>query len=270
MHKTNKLNKKVSVVITCFNNQETIYESILSAIHQSHDDLQIIVVDDASTDQSASIIRSIQDARIEFIQLSNNVGVSAARNIGFNKAHGEFITQLDGDDTYHPNKVQNELQACLSEPGSVSASLHISVGRSGATIFRLQSRASVTQLSPIGLLYRMEQFHRDWMIPRNLLQSCKYDEGVLLYEDWDFMLKVISATPVIILPSVGTYYRRSHSGLSRKPWKRHRSALRKIFSNHCSSRVGRFLFSAITINKYVCVLFTLILAKTGIYKSFPN
>jgi glycosyltransferase involved in cell wall biosynthesis len=101
----------VSVIITCHNQQQCIEQAIGSVTAQSHREIECLVVDDGSTDESASVIRrfAANDERIRLIA-TPNCGVTAARNTGFREAKGAFIQFLDGDDTLEPAKLERQLQ----------------------------------------------------------------------------------------------------------------------------------------------------------------
>ena len=87
------MDKKLSVIIPVYNVQNTIYKSLESICKQTYKNLEIILIDDGSTDCSGSICRELanQDSRIIFIE-KNNGGVSSARNKGLECATGEYIT----------------------------------------------------------------------------------------------------------------------------------------------------------------------------------
>lgn len=87
----------VSIVIPCYNSSKFVAETIDSVLNQSYKNIELIVVNDGSTDNSLSIIQQFTDNRIQLIS-KENAGVSAARNSGFKKAKGEFIMFLDADD----------------------------------------------------------------------------------------------------------------------------------------------------------------------------
>lgn len=100
----------VSVIVTCYNQRQVITNSLRSVLEQTHRNIECVVVDDGSTDDSAEVIAEIAkaDIRIRFIRNLNS-GVSIARNTGFAAARGEFIQFLDGDDTLAPEKLERQL-----------------------------------------------------------------------------------------------------------------------------------------------------------------
>ena len=91
---------KFSVVITVYNKEDFVQATVESVLNQSVQDFEIIIVNDASTDDSANVIKNIDQAAINYIELPQNVGASAARNIGIKSAKGSFIALLDGDDIW--------------------------------------------------------------------------------------------------------------------------------------------------------------------------
>ena len=129
----------VSVIITCFNNEKTILKAIKSVIDQSYQNLQIIVVDDFSTDQSRDIVLKVSDPRCQLISMSKNSGVSSARNAGYWHATGEFVTQLYGDDYIHFEKIENEVRAAAEHKGAAVFSKFVVV-HNGIQVFRVRTR----------------------------------------------------------------------------------------------------------------------------------
>lgn len=94
-------NPRFSVVMPLYNKAGYVAKAIESALSQSGHDIEIIVVDDGSTDGGTDVVRAISDPRVRLTQQANN-GVSAARNTGIRAAHGKFIAFLDADDYYLP------------------------------------------------------------------------------------------------------------------------------------------------------------------------
>ena len=107
----------VSVIIPAFNAGESLRETLESAARQSWQHLEIIIVDDGSTDQTARIAADFcaADERAKLISQSNH-GVSAARNRGIAETRGAWIAPLDADDLWHPEKVERQLAAARANP----------------------------------------------------------------------------------------------------------------------------------------------------------
>ena len=102
--------KKVSVIIPVHNSGKYIEECITSVINQTYKDIEIIVVDDNSSDNSLSIINGIKDKRIKVIKLNKNSGVAIARNKGIDKASGNYICFLDSDDYWYLDKIEKQVK----------------------------------------------------------------------------------------------------------------------------------------------------------------
>jgi glycosyltransferase involved in cell wall biosynthesis len=100
----------VSVVIPAYNMGSFIERTIVSALNQTHRELEIIVVDDGSTDSTHDVVSRLiaRDGRIQLLT-QQNAGVAAARNAGILASSGEFIAPLDADDLWHPRKIEKQL-----------------------------------------------------------------------------------------------------------------------------------------------------------------
>ena len=105
----------ISVVIPSYNRKDFLKRSIDSAINQTKKPLEIIVVDDGSTDGTEAMIKSDYDF-VKFIKQKNK-GVSAARNIGIKVSIGEWICFLDSDDEWKKDKLEKQINAMKSNPG---------------------------------------------------------------------------------------------------------------------------------------------------------
>jgi glycosyltransferase involved in cell wall biosynthesis/GT2 family glycosyltransferase len=104
---------EVSVIVATHNNEQTISKAIISAQNQTVVDIEIIVVDDASTDRTSDLAVALAtgDSRIKFLHLGQNIGAAGARNVALANATGEWITVLDGDDWYDPCRLEVLLEA---------------------------------------------------------------------------------------------------------------------------------------------------------------
>src|SRR5215211_6980478 len=107
----------VSVVIPAYNARTTLAATLDSARSQSFRDLEIIVVDDGSTDETLSVAKAAaaSDARIIVLTRPNG-GVAASRNLGIHSARGEYIAPLDADDIWHPTKIEKQVRVLRNNP----------------------------------------------------------------------------------------------------------------------------------------------------------
>ena len=104
------IHEKISVIIPTYNRANLISNSIKSVLNQTYKNLEVIVVDDGSTDNTKEIIDKFEDERIKYIKLRENRGGSNARNIGIQNAKGKFISFQDSDDIYYPDKLETQFK----------------------------------------------------------------------------------------------------------------------------------------------------------------
>ena len=95
------IQEKISVIIPSYNRGNLIGDSIKSVLNQTYKNLEVIVVDDGSTDNTKEEIDKIEDERVKYIKLIKNGGGSNARNIGIQNAIGKYISFQDSDDFYY-------------------------------------------------------------------------------------------------------------------------------------------------------------------------
>ena len=110
-----KENPLVSVIIPVYNYDRYLGEAIESVISQTHQHLEVIVVDDGSTDQSAEVARSFAERRVRYCYQDHS-GIGPARNTGVELAQGDFIAFLDADDRWPLEKLELQLRAFESDP----------------------------------------------------------------------------------------------------------------------------------------------------------
>ena len=114
----------ISVIIPNYNCADYLVRSVSSALHQTFYDLEVIVVDDGSTDDSLSLLSPLaSDARLRIIPTTNR-GVAAARNRGLDEAKGDFILFLDADDALHPEALRLLHEALIATKADAAQSLH--------------------------------------------------------------------------------------------------------------------------------------------------
>lgn len=100
----------VSVIIPVYNSSKYLKECIDSVLNQTYKNIEVIIIDDNSTDNSVDIINSYKDKRIKLIKFKENSGVSACRNKGIELAKGDYITFIDSDDYWNLNKLKKQVR----------------------------------------------------------------------------------------------------------------------------------------------------------------
>ena len=106
----------VSVIIPTFNRSHSLRDAIDSALHQTHRDVEVLVVDDGSTDGTQDVLASYDDSRLR-CHIQPNRGVAAARNLGIRASRGAYVAFLDSDDTWAPWKLEAQLSCMSLAPG---------------------------------------------------------------------------------------------------------------------------------------------------------
>lgn len=104
------MNRLVSVVVPTYNREETISRCIKSVFEQTYRNIEIIVVDDGSTDRTKKEINKFDSDRLNYIRHKDNKGANAARNTGIDASNGDYIAFLDSDDQWHPEKVSKQIE----------------------------------------------------------------------------------------------------------------------------------------------------------------
>lgn len=113
----------VSIIVPVYNAHDTVETSIRSLLAQTWDRLEIIAVDDTSTDESLQMLERLarEDTRIRVLQSPVNRGAYPARNLGLSHAQGVFVTIADSDDWHHPEKIEMQVKCLMTNPGLIAS-----------------------------------------------------------------------------------------------------------------------------------------------------
>lgn len=104
------MEKLVSVIMPSYNTGKYIEDSVRSVLNQTHTNLELIIVDDCSTDSTDEIIAAIKDERIRYFKNAHNSGAAVSRNKALREAKGKWIAFLDSDDLWHPQKLEKQIR----------------------------------------------------------------------------------------------------------------------------------------------------------------
>lgn len=107
---------KISVVMSVYNGLPYLKEAVRSILKQTYRNIEFIIVDDASTDESSKYLKSLKDKRIKLIINSKNLGLAASLNKGLKKSTGKYIARMDADDVSLPNRLQIQFEYLQEHP----------------------------------------------------------------------------------------------------------------------------------------------------------
>lgn len=187
----------VSIICVSYNHEQFVAEAIASVFSQTYSNIELIVVDDASTDRSTDVIaRSIHDhPKIQFLSLRENVGHCKAFNLGWNVSKGEFVIDLAGDDVLLPERVAIGVSAFQELPADFGVQFGDAelIDAAGARIGFHSDRFPHKRV-PAGDIYvhvisRYFICSPTMMLRRTVLQQLSGYDETLLYEDFDLWVR---------------------------------------------------------------------------------
>jgi glycosyltransferase involved in cell wall biosynthesis len=194
----------VSVVVPTYNRADVLPETIDSVRRQTIDDWELLVVDDASSDQTEDVMMSYEDPRIRYFQHDENQGGSAARNTGIEHATGEYVAFLDDDDEWESEKLERQLD-CLRPRSDEWIGVHCGIGTPRADGLRAQVkrlvRAQFDTTPPEGdeeLIRRLLLLDVDigagstLLAERSAVEAIDgFDESFDRHQDWEFLIRLL-------------------------------------------------------------------------------
>ncbi len=211
----------ISVIIPVYNNAYFIAQALDSVLSQSITDIEVIVVDDGSTDESASIVQSyaVRDQRLKYIHQVNQ-GVAVSRNTGIKQSSGEFIAFIDGDDVWLPDHLKDLLHVMQGHEEIGLAHANITTISESGEILRTLKRP--TELLS-GNIFKPLLLRDIFVILSTVMirrQCCDkvglFDEALtrLGSEDRDLWLRITFEFKARYVDRIITHYRINSNGLS--------------------------------------------------------
>jgi teichuronic acid biosynthesis glycosyltransferase TuaG len=127
----------VSIITPSYNSSRFIEECVDSALSQTYDNWELIIVDDCSADNSVQIIKKYNDKRIQLIELDGNVGAAEARNVAIRQAKGKYIAFLDSDDLWEPQKLEKQISFMQKKDIVFSFSTYQPMSEDGSKLYSI-------------------------------------------------------------------------------------------------------------------------------------
>jgi FkbM family methyltransferase len=184
----------ISVNIPLYNREAYIKACLESVLAQSFTDFEVVVLDDASTDASASIVKSFRDPRIRYYRNEKNQGISATRNRLVALSQGEYIAVLDSDDLAEPERLMQQLAAFQKDPSlSLVAGCAAVIDADGQPTGQVWGSALSPEACAARLPFSNTILHSTLMAKKAFLEAFPYDAQYKSAEDYDVWLRGASA-----------------------------------------------------------------------------
>lgn len=205
----------ISVIITNYNNGGLLIEAVASVLRQSYDDLEVIVVDDCSTDDSIEKLKDEfnSDKRLKIFELSENHGAGYARDYGLKRSNGEWISFIDGDDWIYPDFYKELIEAAERYNADIISCKIDNEGLYRGIDFRI--------------IEDKQEMINSYLIATNYYLNNKIVKKELFFPEGYCRRRYIEDTPTFIrcmmrcrrecfIPYIGYFYRKRENSLTHK------------------------------------------------------
>lgn len=219
----------ISIIIPVYNGEKTIQETIESVLSQTFTDFELLVINDGSQDKTLEIVDRIQDSRIKVFSYPN-AGQSTSRNRGIALATGDYISFIDADDLWKPDKLEAQLKALQNNPiAAVAYSWTDWIDESGQLVGKGSYNTEEGEVFAKLLLNDFVANGSNVLIRRQALAEVgDFDPSVTPAEDWDLWLRLAVRYEFVAVQSPQVLYRISPNSASFNVWKMEESSLRVI------------------------------------------
>ncbi len=237
----------ISIVIPCHNQGKFLRTAVESCLVQSRGDHEIIIVDDASTDETPEVIKTIKNEnprrRIVSVSTGAQGGLSEARNLGIQANSGDYILPLDADDFLHPQYLEHTAVLLDNGEADIVATSRICFGTGVAKVnIRYISLGLFPLQNQIGYcsIFRRECWEKVGGYPKN------YPE--MGYEDWEFWIKcAASGFRFAAIDEYLWFYRFKATGMAQDALKNHQRLMSRIITRNPDSYLLQTVEHAVEI-----------------------
>jgi len=197
--------------MSVYNGEPFLREAIDSILQQTFTDLEFLIINDASTDQSVKIIESYQDSRIQMFSNVENIGLTKSLNKGLDLARGKYIARMDADDISLPIRLEKQVafMESHSEVGLCGGWFQI---MGGSLIKKPETHLEIA----VRMLRRNPFGHSTVMIRKSILEefNLTYNETLTSSQDYELWSRIIEHTKVYNIPKVLVMYRVHNNQIS--------------------------------------------------------
>ena len=225
----------VSVVVPCRDREDTVRAAIESVLAQDGPALEVIAVDDGSSDGTVDALRAVDDPRLRVIENGPPHGVSAARNRGIEAAEGAWIAFQDSDDLWLPGKLAAQMDRVAGSPEAVGVYCAMRIeGEDGARLGRVPANGPCPEGEALRRhLLRDSVISTQTLVARAdaLRRVGGFDEGLRALVDWELVLRLVQEGPILAADEELVAQRFSENSITRSKDRR-REAQERILAKH--------------------------------------
>lgn len=219
------MNSQVSILVAAYNEEQHLAECLDSLIGQSYQNLQIVVIDDCSTDSTPQIIKeyAVRDKRILPLKMPSNCGPAKARNYGLLQSTGDYITMVDADDVLSANAIESALNCFDSNPDTSCVLFDLQYLYKDGSIVPYKIRSSETYWSGTKafLLSLDWSVHGLYVAKAELYRKFPFDMTTKLYSD-DNTTRMHFLYSGMVRMCSGVYFYRQYEGNLTNSWSMRR------------------------------------------------
>ncbi|HQI46384.1 MAG TPA: glycosyltransferase [Bacteroidales bacterium] len=220
-----------SIIIPTYNRAQFIVPTIKSVLAQTYTDFELIIVDDASTDNTEEIIKSFSDFRIIYLKNEKNLERSTSRNIGIKNAKGTYICFLDSDDRYLDNHLE-VLHANINKRKTPIALFLVNAYDLVNEVINERDCPEITKFNKYHFILKYTFNPPRMCVHHNIFKNILFDPHINICEDVDISLRIVLKYPIFQINERTVIYNLHPEsftlGDSMKPFKQ-RESYKKIF-----------------------------------------
>lgn len=193
----------ISVILPVYNCEKYVYEAVQSILNQTYTDFELLIIDDCSTDQTVSIIKSFSDARIHLIIKEKNSGYTDSLNYAITIAKGKYIARMDGDDISLPNRFQKQIEAMNANEEVILCGTGIQIIDSDRILKHPVHHDDIK----VKLCFSNTFFHPTVMFRKEAFADLNYNREFEPAEDYDLWTRLVFKGKLMNIDQVLLNYR---------------------------------------------------------------
>jgi len=210
----------VSIIVPTYNRGEIISDTIVNLLSQTYKNIEIIIVDDGSNDNTEGVVREYTNGNVKYFRVYTNKGPAYARNLGIKKSQGKYIAFQDSDDKWLPSKISCQVNALENTNASVICIRGIRVEGDQSSVWP-PSKYYNTGVKP-----EHQILHKNFITPLAILAEREsivniggFDESFPAFEEWDFAIRLIEESNPLFINDVLFVSNKRNDALSNSSYK---------------------------------------------------